>query len=285
MNASPHNCVILTAIVVLIALGWLLVASLHPGGPPTTVESFKIGLLIGTMFGQTSLAAGWCALGPFALVRRLPLAAVWLAALTVALGINLVTDRSQPPDGLRILLVVGGAMCAQWLLVQLPIWWLVARYGLRIRLPDETRPPGQRSQQFGISQLLILTTIVAAVLGVGRFFLGGLTTDVVNTMDNGVTLFGFLAIASALISFPLMAAALLRQKTVVAVIAAVALVALATVLEVHLFELIVPGSFDPQNREVLSFMNVTQCAWILATLLLLRAGGYRLESRDEAPDR
>ena len=53
---------------------------------------------------------------------------------------------------------------------------------------------------------MILTCIVAVVLGVGRLALGGLKADETKGLWNGVAVFGFLAASNAIISFPLLAA-------------------------------------------------------------------------------
>jgi len=103
-------------------------------------------------------------------------------------------------------------------------------------------------------------------------------------MPNGVTLFGFIAVSSALVSFPLMAAALLPRKTALAVCAAVALVGLATFFQVPLIQRILPGGSSPDDLAIFLLMNAFQSAWILGIVLLLRAGGYRLESRLNRPD-
>jgi hypothetical protein len=170
MSKNGSLCVV----GVIIAFGWLLIAVVQPGGPgmPSWLENLAAGLVLSTIFGQVSLAAAWCALGPYALIRRLPLSFTWLAAIVTSFGFAI--GRSPHPNGFGVLLVYGGAVVVQWLLVQSPIWLFVVRYRLRVAHRDDVVSITHRhDQQFGIRQVLILTTLVALVLGAGRFLLGG----------------------------------------------------------------------------------------------------------------
>src|SRR5262245_9408663 len=130
MNANWRKSSVFAAIFGLVAIGWLILAFPTPHGGPGWRGSITVGLVLGTMFGQVSLAAAWCALGPFPLVRRLPLSFLWLAMIVVAFGCNIAS--SSNPQGFEVLLVYSGAMLFQWLVLQTPIWLLVARYGLRV---------------------------------------------------------------------------------------------------------------------------------------------------------
>jgi hypothetical protein len=260
-------------------LGWLLLAALHPSQLPAPIQNAIGGCLLGTLFGQVSLAAGWCALGPLSLMSRLPLAFGWMGALVVALGFNIAFD-GPPGGGLMILVIVGAALIVQWLLVQLPIWPLVALYGLRICSQGAAAAPNYlRDGQFGIRQLMILTITVALVLGIGRLALGGLKADDFRGVASGVAIFAFLAISATLISIPLITAALLPRKTLLAIGAALGLVVLTTIVEIPLMRRV---GWSPTEYDTVVWMNVSLSAWILGTLLLLRAGGYRLAARAAA---
>ena len=177
MNSHPTKSLALAAIAVLAACGWLFIALLpHPSGPDSLLDTLAMAAMLGTMFGQVSLAATWCALGPYALIRRLPLSVAWIAAIVLAFGCNIAQESNS--NGLAVLLVYGGAFVGQWLLMQLPIWLLVARYNLRIVSANDIALSRKNcEQQFGIRQVMILTALVAIVLGAGRFLLGGLKAD------------------------------------------------------------------------------------------------------------
>jgi hypothetical protein len=231
------------------------------------------------MFGQVSLAAAWCALGPYALIRRLPLSFAWIAAIVLSFGCNIARESNS--DGLAVLLVYAAAFVGQWLLVQAPMWLLVTRYGLRIVSADHQPTTREQSdQQFGIRQIMILTALVALVLGAGRFLLGGLKADQPFRDWKGVLLFGFLALTNAAIAFPLIAASLCRRNPLPAILGALLLVALATVAELSAVCWLWP-SLTPSahNYWIVALINAFQCPWILTVLLLLRAAGFRLTSR------
>ncbi len=274
---------VLTTIVALIAIGWLFIALVSLSrGPPSILGPFIISAVLGTMFGQVSLAAAWCALGPFALFRRLPFAFAWIAAIVLSFGCNIAQESS--PDGLSMLLVYGGAALGQWLLIQIPLWLLVARYGLRI--VDANYQPANRElrdQQFGIRQIMILTALVAVVLGAGRTLLGGMNSEQPFGHWPSVSFFAFFAVSNAAIAFPLIAAALTSRNAPLKIAGASLLLAPITFCELMIFDWLEPfGGPTVEEYWILVFINAVQAPWILSVLLLLRAAGFRLESRHTA---
>jgi hypothetical protein len=272
-----------TTIVVLIASGWLFIALVSlPQGPTSILGTLVISAVLGTMFGQVSLAAAWCALGPFALVRRLPLAFAWIAAIVLSFGFSIARESNS--DGLPMLLVYGGAVLGQWLLVQIPLWLLVARHGLRI-VGASPKPANRQllDQQFGIRQIMILTALVAVVLGAGRILLGGMKSNEPFGDWTKVLIFAFFAVSNAAIAFPLIAAALTRQNLTLRIAGAILLLAPITFFELMIFNWLEPFA-SPNGEEywILILINAIQTPWVLSVLLLLRAGGFRLESRHAA---
>jgi hypothetical protein len=283
MNKARPKKGRLITIVALVVCGWLALGAIRPRGGPESLSGVLLaGFLLGTIFGQTALAAAWCALGPFSLVRRLPLSFTWLAAIVVSFGCNIA--RSRNPNGLAVLLVYGGSVLLQWLLVQAPIWILVIRYGLRVNDGENSASAsGKGDQQFGIRQVMILTALVAIVLGIGRFMLGGLKADGSFKDWRGIAMFAFLTVSNAIISIPIIAAALVRRSPVPAICGALLLVAFTTAIEVSLLTYLVPATLGPQFDWTLPLINVFHCGWVLAVLLILRSGGFRLTSRRIAP--
>src|SRR5688572_17571982 len=91
--------IILVAIVPLILAGIVLLLALDPNGPS---EYVAIGVLLGTIYAHTTLAASWTALGPFSLVARLPLSLAWLAAMVVGLAVNFAMHRAPGEASLLI---------------------------------------------------------------------------------------------------------------------------------------------------------------------------------------
>ncbi len=279
MIRGPHR--ILAVLVALIVCGWLLIALVpHPRGPDSILGTLTIAAMLGTMFGQVSLAAAWCALGPFALIQRLPLSFAWIAAIVLSFGCNIARDSNS--GGLAVLILYAIAFVGQWLLVQMPIWLLTARYGLRI-VGANYQPANRelRDQQYGIRQVMILTALVAVVLGAGRTLLGGLRSDQPFLDWKVIMFFGFFALANATIAFPLIDVALTGRNLPQAIVGALSLVAAATLVELLLFPWLSP--FGTSGAEgILVAMNAVQCLWILTVLFLLRAAGFRLESRHAA---
>jgi hypothetical protein len=281
MNAKWQKNITSGAIGVLVAAGWLVLAMANPNGP-NGLGNVIAGLVLGTMFGQTSLAAAWCALGPFPLVRRLPLSFLWLAAIVVAFGCNLA--RGPNSQGFWVLLIYSGAMLFQWLILQTPIWLLVARYGLRVSGENEVHNANDyRDRQFGIRQIMALTVLVALVLGIGRLLLGGLQVGTSFGKPAEVMAFACVALANAFVSAPVIGVMLLPRVTFAAVCGGLLFSAFATAIECSALNLLVPG--PPGNAEmywVFSLVNLVQCGWVLVVLFLLRLGGYRLVSRQSS---
>jgi len=94
---------------VLIGLSWWGLVFVDPKG---TGDEAKIGFLLGTLFGQTTLAASWAAFGPFPWYARLPLALGWAALLWLGIVVNLVVHNGPGPGG-EFLIVLAGCLLGQ----------------------------------------------------------------------------------------------------------------------------------------------------------------------------
>jgi hypothetical protein len=282
MNRHWQKNRLFATIVGLVAIGWLILALLNDPTGPDWLGATRVGLVLGTMFGQVSLAAAWCALGPFSLIRRLPLSFVWLAAIVVALGCNIARNSNSP--GFQLLLTYSGTLLFQWLVLQTPIWLLVARYGLRVRCVDDVELANDsRDKQFGIRQIMALTALVALVLGIGRLLLGGMQRGTSFGKPVELVAYACLALANVLVSAPAIGVMLLPRVTVAALCGALLFSAFATAIELSALNLIDPG--PPSNAQmfwVLSLVNLVQCGWVLAVLFLLRLGGYRITLRQSS---
>lgn len=268
----------ITIAAALIMGGWMLAAVLIAMGPG--LSPLFGGVMFGTVFGQVSLAAAWTALGPFRLTVRLPLAVVWLAVLPLVLALGAL----RGPMDLQFLVMVGGAIAGQWILVQIPLWLLVWYYGLRIVAAGDEPAFSPRDQQFGIRQLMVLTAIVAVVLGLGRMLLGGISRETAGPdWIEGVKVFGMMAIANTFIMLPMLGAVLLpRLSAAAAVFAGLFAVAVA-IVEYSVFRLMARGGGSAGDLIlVFGAINVVQCAWVVALVSTLRLGGYRLLSRSNS---
>jgi hypothetical protein len=255
---------VLLPLMPLLATSWLVMALVDMKGGD---DHLIIGATIGTIFGQTTLASAWTALGPGPLRWRLPLALAWCCILIVALAIGM----QRPPDDVVAML----ATCAagQWIAVQAPLWWLAIGYGLRLRYHTE---PGEgiRPLRFGIRQLMLLTAVVALILGVGRALAAILADHLENSGDAAI--FAFLAYAGVLMMLPLLLAALLPRYAVWGVLTMLALIAGATWAELPLLEQITSGRGGPDFWHFV-WINFFQSAWIVFCIALLRSFGYGVE--------
>jgi hypothetical protein len=247
----------------LLGLSWLLIALLEPTGP-APLEHIIIGYILGTAFGQTTLASAWTALGPAPLLWRLPLSLAWVAALLIAILLNVAI---HDPPSVDIALIMSACLAGQWILVQLPLWALAIAYGLRVGHRDDAQSPTIGDRQFGIRQLLILTTIVAMVLAACRWVV---TSVAAETDWTEAPVFAFLAIAAVAIALPLIVAGLLPRFSLVASAIVAGLIGLLTWWELPLVNMVGGG---PDVWHLL-IINVFQVAWIWAILLLLRFCGY-----------
>jgi hypothetical protein len=264
----------LILVVGSIALGAALLALLDPNATSPRWELMGIAVLFGTLFGQTTLAAAWTALGPLPLVWRLPLSLAWLAVLVSAFAVN-VTTHGGPPDAAVFALIMAGCLLGQWLLVQIPLWFLAIGSGWRLR--DCEAEPGlavARLRQFGIRQLMILTAIVGVLFGIGR-------TAVLRFVEADVNIppvvpFIFLGLAAVVTTLPLVIAALLPRGALIATAIIAVLVAIATAAEAPLF-LLVDRHGDPAVLPTMfACINAATGVWICGVIFGLRACGYGL---------
>jgi hypothetical protein len=256
--------------ITLVTAGWALIALIEPDGGTGWWSYAAKGLLIGTMFGQTTIAGAWAALGPYPLLKRLPLSLVWIAVLLLAVAINMTLYDGPGAD---FIFLWGTCLYGQWLLIQAPLWALAIFGGLRLTHEGDARPPGRADRQFGIGQLIVFTTIVAVLLGIGRVIAQNL-----GFRTGGETpVFAFLAVAATVTTVPLPLAVLLKRRGLLALALALLLLAGFTFWELPLLKSMSPGG-GPDFWH-LAWINGTSAAWVLTIAGILRRGGYRLSSQ------
>jgi len=271
----PLRTLPLLAIVPILGLSWVVLALFDPDGSSRRSEYIGLGYLFGTLFGQTTLAAAWTALGPLPWYVRLVLAPLWLAILWGCLALNIGVNGGPG----QVLLLFAACLLGQWILVQLPLWGLALGYGLHLQRRSDTvagKPLGgvPRQLQFGIRQLLILTAIVAVVLGALRALV---LVIIARIDDKGMgegAIFIFLAVAAVVMTLPLVMAALLPRLALPATLVILTLIGLATYWELPLLSLL-PKTAGPDTWHFI-FINAITSAWILAIIGAMRLGGYGL---------
>lgn len=124
-------------------------------------------IIYGVVFGQMALAAIGAALGPWALGKRLLVPPIWTIVLILILqGAAFSGVAIELPIVFIVVLFAVGSM----FLLQLPFWALRWLGRFRINYSRAMRNEGSEaaSNQFGIRALLVLTLVVAAVLGLSR---------------------------------------------------------------------------------------------------------------------
>ena len=225
-----------------------------------------IGYILGTMFGHATLASAWSALGPSSLIMRMPLSLVWLSAVYVALMAN---EALNSDSGL--FLTAPLSLLGQWLLVQVPIWVLVWRYGVQLRHRTEVATSAvSRTAQFGIRQLMIFTAIVGVALGIGRLVVPPLIVFL--NLHQGA-LFPFLTVAAVVMLLPLVLAVLLEPYAISASLVAIVLIAGVTGLERPLLKAV---GLPPLDFMTIVWTNAFSVFWVLMIGGLTRFLGYRL---------
>ena len=269
MSPPPQRVFLWTGLLVVI--GWALVAFMDPDPPRGTLEAFSLGIFFGTMFGHTTAAAAWAALGPGLLLVRLPLALLWVVMLPAALAIN-IGIHSGP--GVEFAVLFSGYLFGQWLLVQLPLWLLVILFGLKLRYrvaSSMTSDP--RDWQFGIRQLMIVTAMVAIAVGIGRLVVIHFGDRVRESGPDGPIL-AFLVVVAVVLSLLPLLASLLPRYSVWATLGTLIVLALATAMEANLARQLGLGP-RPNVWDYIA-LNVTTVAWVLLFASVVRWSGYAL---------
>jgi hypothetical protein len=266
----PSRWRLLVPPLVLVGIGVLIVGFLWPDGP---VRSFRIGLLLGTFFGHTSASAGWSSLGPGSVRLRVPLSLVWIGLLLGGL-----TIQASIHGSLEVVGMIGACLLGQWILIQFPLLLLRWTHGLRLVHRDEQVPALTRgAAQFGIRQLMIFTTVVAIVLGIGRVLV---PIWIQHYPMGEFVIFGLLGITIVVLTLPLVIASLLSKFSIPAVGGVLVLTAMATWWEATLFRTLRVGGpgFDDFVR-----INVFTSAWLLAFAIHIRLCGYSLATAVRKP--
>jgi hypothetical protein len=248
----------------LIVSGLLLLVFMETSG----VEYLVMGYLFGTLFGHTTLAAAWTAFGPLPLRKRLTLSLIWLLAIPVAMVCNV--SYGGGPD--EAIVAMAACMVGQFVFLQLPFWGLIQRYRLQLQYCEAAaQKPDPHNIQFGIKELMIFTTIVALVLGVGRLAVTYLP-PYLNLRDITPVVI-FLAVAAIVMTLPLILAALLPRFAIPAVGVVLILIGLFTAWEMPLLSRFYRG--PGLDTQLLVAINGFTSAWILSVVLIVRISGYR----------
>ncbi len=260
----------------LIVAGWLLVAFSVLASLPGGDGQFVLGLVFGTAFQHSLLAAAWAALGPGKLLFRLPMSLVWACLMGAAITLPLAVREKDPHTFVFVLTTAGF-----WCVGQVPIWLAVALFGLQLRHQGSAVAANDSKQrQFGIGQLMIFTAFVAVLLGIGRLLIahGWLP----KFEQEVVLLLALLLCAQVLISLPLLFGALLKSRVVAACISGTVFGIIVTSFEMSLAEKIIFPSPTGESW-ILTWINFVGALWVLLFAAVVRFSGYQFGAPEEEP--
>lgn len=266
----PRHNRVFFGVAPLIAFSLFTLALLDPDPGSGFVETIGLGYFFGSLFAHTTLAAAWSVLGPARLVWRVPLSLVWVLLLPVAIAVNIAINggpREAP-------LLLGACLLGQWLLLQFPLWGL--RFAFQLQLQHEDEVQGEfdpREWQFGIRQLLIVTTIAGVVFGIGRVIVANLPAQFSLIRGEG-PIFLFLAAAAIVLTLPLLLAGLLKRNTLLGVTLVLGFLLVGNLLEWPLLKYVHSGP-GPKLHDLFA-INAFSAALILAVVMTVRLSGYRL---------
>jgi hypothetical protein len=250
----------------LLVIACLLLAAVPLIQGDGVVAHINIGLILGTMYGVTTIAAAWAALGPGWLGVRIPLSLAIVALLVTGLGIGTSARR----DPAEFTAIMGASAGAQWLLSQMPLWGMAFYFNLRLRHYTESTGEGPRGQ-FGIRQLMIFTAAVGVLLGVGRILVSKVTLQFVG--DRELPIFLFLVGAAVTMTLPLVFAAFVSRHGFVATMACLGFILLVTLVEWPLVTTAFGNRGGPDLGHLLCINGFTTL-WVLAFVGMARLCGY-----------
>lgn len=263
--SSPYAIYHRTAVVIAVTCtvtSLLLFASAND----SPQHLWRDGIIVGTVYLSTMLAAAWTAFGPARLSIRLPLSLAWAGLMGLSIDLPLLLDDGPRQFGYFLLMT-----SILWLAAQLPFWSVASYFQLRLRHQGSPPASDQRSGQFGIRQLLLFTTFIAVLLGIGRGLL--LSVPKLSFDTEELQFWGFLFVAQIAISVPLICATMLPRRVCAGICVSLVLIAGVTAVQWPLARQIVGGT--PTDEFTLSVSaNLTSIFWAFVFALVIRYSGY-----------
>jgi hypothetical protein len=206
---------------------------------------------------------------------RLPLSLAWVIAFPCAFLINTILYIGAPDSG--AIWVSAGMV---FLLVQILAWPMRFWLGLRICKPryiHDGNSVSIVSRQFGIQHLMIVTTVVAVIIGSGRLTLPFLLKRLAS---HEAGIFAFLVVAACIICIPIVFSILAMRKPALPTLVLLALAAFATYIELPLLAKLGGGVRGPDWLH-LTLINAFSLLPVLFVSITLRLAGYQLSAATE----
>lgn len=259
--------VVVQVIGTVVCLGTIAVLESNNGSH----AMWLLALVYGIMFAKIAMAAAATAFGPWNLLLRLTVPALWPAVETLLLVAMISQGSVSEP------LLVAGLIVFLWMAIQIPLWGLRRALRLRLLKPNWSQDIGHAlHDQFSIGQMLIFTLVLAIVLGLGRaVFSAADLRSFFNLPIEVAAVFALLSAASSALVFITFYCGLRSGPPAVALCVA-GLMAVVVVIGVILgYSLLIPR---PYEKMIFAMVVVIQFLWLLPSTLVLRRSGWRLLS-------
>lgn len=265
-----------TAAGVLIC-GFLLVDYVTPWLFGGGLDDLPSVVCLGLCIGQVNLIATWAALAPGNIILRLPWALLLgvLMWYSLVLGARVENEHLAPEQAITLGIVLFGGIVA----AQAPLWVARRRFGWRLTGgPGEgTAPHGPL--QFQLRQMLLGMLLVSLALAPARLVLpkGPMESD---SFDRELlVVLAAVTVSNLLITVPCIWGAFSRRRFILPLIL-VWLLYCGVVTATEFGSLVAAlGPPGPGSEEVALWIygiNVSQCAAVFGSLLILRAAGLEL---------
>ena len=250
----------------LLVINWISMVVMDPDPPGSSV--LTIGYFLGSLHAHASLAGVLAALGPGKLHSRLAISFVWLIALPFAPAISFGLYGGPGDAAFEI----GVGLFGQWVLVLLLLAPIVWRTDMSVARPvGITGLPRTTTNQFGILDVMILMSVAAVLLTIGRTVLPWLSQ-----FGHELAAFLFLAVAAVILTLPVALTCLMKRFAIVGIALSVLQIVVGTYYELTIMH-DVAGVSGPNIYHLIG-INTVAGALILLTMLLVRAQGYRLST-------
>lgn len=254
-------------LAVLLLFVNLVVLAVLPDASGVSEEAI-IGYVLGSIYAHAFLAAAWCNFGPGRPIVRWTISPVWVAGALLVVVIHFERHGVSSSE----LWTIGGLLYCQWFVSILIMGTVAIFSGVRLRSMQSNAIPttSQQSFRFNIRDLLIIISVSAVLLAIGRTTLQNF---VIPAGNSDFIIFAYLSIAAILITLPLGLSMLMGGRSLLALPLALIWLVAATVMEVSLFS---DSGLSGPNKWHLIAINGFSTVVVLLIVGLLSWAGYRL---------
>jgi hypothetical protein len=248
-------------------------------------------VLLGCCIGQINLIAVWAALASGNFVVRLPWSALLITTMWYALVLgNRTWGRSRSFFSLDDAMLVGVFLLAGIVVAQIPLW--IARQGFHWQLISRDAPPspsGRGRLQFNLQHMFLGTTLLSIALAPIRTILPRDAQHADHLGREMLLLFAAAAICNFLVTMPCIWGAMrpVSKPIYLGIVGWLLYCGTLTAVEYGSLVALLGAPYGAQAGLGLFFylINVSQCATVFGTLLLLRALGFQLVRTSPASHR